>query len=367
MVTLPAFEGLSIFSFTERGYALSKKISKLLKNARLIGRNELKEGGLKREVKKIFNDKNRTRGKGPSNTGIIFIGATGIAVRSIAPYLKDKTSDPAVVVMDERARFAISLLSGHLGGANALTAVIAEETGARAVISTATDLAGLPCIEDISLRFSLLIEDKRKIKDFNSAILRGIKITIIDSNLKRLRNMKADKRLTRAFLFKSRAIKRPQGPVAVISFERLPKIYKHWKGVLYLRPSEFVAGIGCRRGASVKEIREAFHSVLTENNISPLSIRNIASIDIKADEKGLVGFANREGLKIDFISTGRIKKIKPPSGASKTVERLVGVAGVAEPSALISADTKNKKAKIWTRKKKFKRVTIAVARAPYTS
>lgn len=357
-------KSLSIFSFTERGHALSRKIAKINKNAKLIGPLEIKKGGLRREVKKIFDEK---KGARDTNRGIVFIGATGIAIRLIAPYLKDKTLDPAVVVIDERARYAISLLSGHLGKANALASMIAKETGAREVISTATDLAGLPCIEDISLKFSLVIEDKKKIKDINSAILRGEKITVIDSNLKRLRNMKADKFLNKAFVFKCRVAKRPQGPVVIVSFVELPKTFKRWKEVLYLRPSEFVVGIGCRRGATFKEIREAFHTTLTKNNISPLSVRNLSSIDIKSDEKGLIGFAKREGLEIDFITTRRIKNIHPPSGASKTVERLVGVAGVAEPSALISAGTKKKKARIWVKKEKFKRVTIAVARAPYTS
>ncbi len=356
----PAYMSLSIFSFTERGYALSKKISKVNKNAKLIGPDKVKKGGLKREVKRIFKD-------GKSGNGIVFIGATGIAIRSIAPYLKDKISDPAVVVIDERAENAISLLSGHLGGANALTKKIAKETGAREVITTATDLAGLPCIEDISLQFSLAIEDKKKIKDINSAILRGEKITVIDSNLKRLRDMKNDKRLAKAFLFKSRAARRPKGPIVIISSEKSPKAYKRWRNVFYLRPSELVVGIGSRRGVTIKEVREAYHTVLAKNNVSPLSVKNLASIDIKADEKGIIGFAKKEGLQIDFISTRRIKKIKPPSGSSKAVERLVGVAGVAEPSALLSASTKKEKAKIWVRKKKFTRVTIAVAKAPYTS
>lgn len=365
--TVLKLKSLSIFSFTEMGYALSKRISKLFKNAKLIGQNEVKKGGLKREVKRIFDEKKGARRGDGSGRGIVFIGATGIAVRSIAPYLKDKTLDPAVVVIDELARYAISLLSGHLGKANALTSMIAKETGAREVITTATDLAGLPCIEDISLKFSLVIEDKGKIKDINSAILRGEKITVIDPKLKRLREMKADKFLNKAFVFKSRAAKRPHGPVVIVSFEKLPKTFKRWKGVLYLRPSELVVGIGCRRGATFKEIREAFHTVITKNNISPLSIRNLSSIDIKSNERGLIGFAKREGLEIDFITTRRIKKIKPPSGVSKAVERLVGVAGVAEPSALISAGTRKEKAKIWIKKEKFKRVTIAVARAPYTS
>lgn len=358
-ISAPKRGELSIFSFTERGYALSKSISKLSKNSKLFGPKEVKKGGLKKEVKRVFD-------KGKSE-GIVFIGATGIAVRSIAPFIRDKTTDPAVIVIDERARFVISLLSGHLGGANELTKLIAKKLKAREVITTATDLAGLPCVEDIALKFSLQIETKEMIKKVNAAILRGEQVSVIDSNTARRQRMKCDKKLKKAFLFKSRAAKRPKGPVVIITCEEAAKAYKRWKNVFYLRPLELVVGIGCRRGVSIKEVRDAYDSVLTKANISPLSIRNLSSIDIKADEKGLIGFAKKVGLEVDFISAGRIKKIRPPSGISKNVKRLVGVPGVAEPSALISAGTKKEKGKIWVKKQKFKRVTIAVTRVPYTS
>ncbi|MBE9532254.1 MAG: cobalamin biosynthesis protein, partial [Proteobacteria bacterium] len=259
---------------------------------------------------------------------------------------------------------------GHLGGANTLAKVIAKKLKATEVITTATDLAGLPCIEDIAIKFSLQIETKAMIKKINSAILRGELITVIDSNQKRRLAMKADKKLKKAFIFKSKITKAPTDPLVVVSPERdasEEKAYKNHRELLYLRPKEFVVGIGCRRGVLIKEVKEAYASVLAKANISPLSIRNLSSIDIKADERGLIGFAKKEGLEIDFIKAKELKKIKPPSGTSKSVKRLVGVPGVAEPSALISAGTKKEKAKIWIKKQKFKRVTIALARVPYTS
>ena len=357
---------LSIFSFTTRGGALSNKLSSFFDDIDQFGPADIKDGRLKKITKALFA-KNGRKGK---RRAVVFIGATGIAVRSIAPFIRDKTCDPAVIVIDERARFVISLLSGHLGGANSLASFIADKLNATEVITTATDLAGLPSVEDIALGFSLEIENSSIIKKINAAILRGELVPVIDPNPLRRCQMLADKKLKKAFIFKSRITKRPTGHLVVVSFESIAKLkltYKGSKDVLFLRPKEFVVGIGCRRGVTIKEIKEAYDSVLSENNISPLSIRNIASIDIKSNERGLLGFSDREGLEIEFIEAKKIRKITPPSGTSKIVQRLVNVAGVAEPSALVSAQSKREKAKIWIKKQKFPRVTIAVARVPYTS
>src|SRR3989337_1327794 len=116
--------------------------------------------------------------------------ASGIVVRSIAPFLKNKAEDPAVVVVDEKGRYVISLLSGHLGGANKLAEDIAKIIGAKPVITTATDVNNLPCIEDIAEKFHLAIEDVKKIKVVNSAIVNGRNAVIVDENIKRLSAIK---------------------------------------------------------------------------------------------------------------------------------------------------------------------------------
>ena len=288
---------LSIFSFTQRGYALSNRLSLLFNGSEEIGPKEIKGGGLRRNVKAIFSrSKAKGANNGQSESALIFIGATGIAIRSIAPFLRDKTTDPAVIVIDERARFVISLLSGHLGGANRLAKLIATRIGATEVITTATDLAGLPCVEDIALKFSLKIENKTMIKKINARVLRGEKIVVLDANSARRRDMKGDKRLGKSFIFKSRITKEPTGPIVVVSSEIFTQKDTIYNSALRLRPREFVVGIGCRRGVTIKEIKEAYSSVLNKNKISPLSIRSLASIDIKADERGTLRLCQARDL-----------------------------------------------------------------------
>ena len=156
------------------------------------------------------------------------------------------------------------------------------------------------------MKCSLEIENKAAIKKVNAAILRSEMVFVIDPNPARRAVMKADKKLAKSFTIKSRIAKKTNAPMIAISSESLAKLKKEYKGykdILFLRPKEFVVGIGCRRGATIKEISDAYSRVLKKYNLSPLSIRNLASIDIKADERGLLGFARKIGLEIDFIST----------------------------------------------------------------
>ncbi|MBI5826767.1 MAG: cobalamin biosynthesis protein, partial [Deltaproteobacteria bacterium] len=296
---------------------------------------------------------------------ILFVSAMGIAVRAIAPHLKGKHLDPAVVVADEAGRFVVSLVSGHLGGANRLAERIAAILGATAVITTATDAMGLPCVEDIAQRFSCGIEDIRKIKRVNSAIVNGGRVVIVDRRPCRLKAIKKAYGASKAFTFK-RTLPEDVGldrAVVLITAEteEVPEGIRD--KTLILRPREFVVGIGCRRGVTAREISEAFNEILGRAGVSPLSVRNLASIDMKGDEQGLLRFARRMGLDIEFFTPEELNSVRPPSGGSKFVREKTGAAGVCEPAALFSAGARS----LWVKKIKAGRVTAAMARAPFTS
>ncbi|MBI5234425.1 MAG: hypothetical protein HY880_08735, partial [Deltaproteobacteria bacterium] len=173
-------KGLAIFALTQRGLALARRLKRSSGGTTIHAPQGLKNGKLKDKVRAAFKDSN----------GIVFVSAVGIAVRIIAPLLRSKATDPAIVVMDETGRFAISLVSGHLGGANELTKKLARIAGARPVITTATDLYSLPSIEAIAKKFNLAIEDMKRIKHVNSAIINNKKVFVNDGNAKRLALMK---------------------------------------------------------------------------------------------------------------------------------------------------------------------------------
>lgn len=341
---------IAIFALTKDGIKLAKNLSQKIEDTDLF----INPKRFRISVKKAFE----------KHDGLIFIMATGIVVRAIAPLLKNKAEDPAVVAMDEKGKYVISLLSGHLGGANNLARDIGKMIGAKPVITTATDVNNLPCIEDIAERFDLAVEDFKKIKIVNSAIVNGRPIAFIDADEKRL---KAIKGLvgSKGFKFYKSAeqAKRIKPEVLVIVSNHFSSSLQPPAFSLLLRPKDFVIGIGCDRGVKLKEVESAYFSVLKKWDVPPLSVRNLASIDVKNNEKGLLGFAKKYRLKIDFYSKDELADMPLPSGFSKFVMGKVGVGGVCEPAALKSAGTK----KVWIKKQKTGRVTIAAAKVPFAS
>jgi len=341
------------FPVTEAGRLLAASIDKKLGGGRVLCPVDLKGGRLFAQVKRAFKDLG----------ALVFVCASGIAVRAVAPLLKGKHLDPAVLVTDEAGRFVISLLSGHLGGANRLARMVAEATGGVAVITTATDVMGLPCVEDIAERFSLAIEDIKKIKAVNSAILKGSGVRIVDSDARRLAEIKKAFGGFRCFSFTRKMPVDLKGFGAVVSVT--PFIGSKLKAnTMELRPKDVVAGVGCRRGVKAAEVKQAVDSALKLAGLSALSLRNLATIDIKKDERGLISYAKKAGLPVEFFTAEALNKIKrPPSGVSRVVKQKTGAVGVSEPAALVSSGAK----RIWLKKIVSERVTVALARVPFMS
>ncbi|MBI5902257.1 MAG: cobalt-precorrin 5A hydrolase [Deltaproteobacteria bacterium] len=345
---------ITVFPVTPRGYLLAQRLSGELEPMEIHHPSRLK-GSLTRKAGAAFKD----------SSAILFVSATGIAVRAVAPHLKGKHLDPAVVVADEAGRFVVSLVSGHLGGANRLAERIAAIIGAIPVITTATDAMGLPCAEDIARSFSCAIEDVGKIKRVNSAIVNGGRVFIVDRRPCRLKAIKKAYGASKAFTFK-RTPPEDVGldrAVVFITAETVEVPEGIRDKTLILRPREFVVGIGCRRGVTAREISAAFNEILGRAGVSPLSVRSLASIEMKKNEKGLLSFARRMGLDIEFFTPEELNSVRPPSGGSKFVREKTGAAGVCEPAALFSAGARS----LWVKKIKAGRVTAAMARAPFTS
>ncbi|MBI5894112.1 MAG: cobalt-precorrin 5A hydrolase [Deltaproteobacteria bacterium] len=377
----------AIFALTKNGIKLGERLSRKIENASIFANPK----GFKKSVRLAFK----------KYDGLIFIMASGIVVRTIAPLLKGKEKDPAVVVMDEKGRFVISLLSGHLGGANILAKRIATAIGARPVITTATDVNSLPCIEDIAKRFNLAIEDVKKIKVVNSVIVNGGRVGFVDGNAKRLKEIKGfvgSRRVPfgRGFRFYksiSQVQKVNADVFVIITHNSEPRTMSlRAKGeaspfieiasglkplamttseLFILRPKDLVVGIGCDRGVSLKEIETAYFKMLKKFNLYPLSVKNLASIDVKKNEKGLLRFAKKYNFKIEFYSKNQLAKMPLPSGFSEFVMEKVGVGGVCEPAAMKSAGlslrTLSRDVKrLLVKKQKIGRVTIAAAQISFS-
>ena len=275
----------------------------------------------------------------PEYDSLVFIMAAGIVVRAIQPYLRDKQIDPAVLVCDEKGDFVVSLLSGHMGGANELARLLAKISGGQAVITTASDVLNHTPIDLWAVDMGLVVRNRKKLtKAMGRLVNDGMVSLYSDFDLPAIPD---DFKLTGS----------PDTADLVITCKTDLEV----RG-LVLHPKALVAGIGCNRGATERQISEALSQTCAANNIALESIRNLASADAKKDEQGLIDFGRSQGYEIDFFAPDQLNSVNNIT-VSPAAMKALGVQGVAEPAAILSA----KSPKLIIRKTKWTDVTIAVA------
>ncbi len=258
--------------------------------------------------------------------GIIFIGACGIAVRAIAPWVKDKFEDVPVLVMDELSGVIIPILSGHLGGANRLAMVIAGEMDLQPVITTATDLHRKFAVDLFAADNDLKIENREGIAAVSAKILAGEDVTFsiegdagsdYQTVLKQLKMIPYEKN---------------QNTDILISTETNRK-----NGSIVLRPKEYVVGIGCKRGTSFEKLDGFMKEVFEENGLDPGLICAVASIDLKRKEEGIHQISKRRKIPFVMFPAETLESIEGDFSSSEFVEKTVGVDNVCERSAMAAA------------------------------
>ncbi len=282
--------------------------------------------------------------------GLVMIMALGIVMRVLAPHIRDKRTDPAVVVLDEGGGFVISALSGHLGGANDLARELAGIIGAVPVITTATDVHGLGAVDVLARDYHMAMEPFDAVRGVNSALVNGGRVGLY-----------AEYRL-------------PEIPRGFILMEEQDGPPVDWKVLitgrnltpqggrtLYLRPRNLVVGIGCRKGAGAGEILDSIRESLKILDKSPLCIKSLATVDLKAGEPGLKKAATSLGVPLLIYSREDIKNIFDAGGAGLTfsplVQQKIGVGGVCEPVALLACP----RGRLILNKTKYPGITVAVA------
>lgn len=269
---------------------------------------------------------------------LVYVGACGIAVRAIAPYIKSKTKDPAVICIDERAQFCISLLSGHIGGANRLTKQIAQKIGAEAIITTATDINHRFSVDEWANRKGFTIGNMNAAKEVSAAILEQ-EIPIC-----------ADRPLSEHL---------PSGlyPGAEGNLGILVSIYrrKPFLNTLNLIPKTLTLGIGCRKGTTAQVIEKAVFRVLKEHNLDFRAVYEVASINLKSAEAGLLEFCRKYGLPIHFYDAKQLLTAQGNFTCSEFVKGITGVDNVCERSAVMGEK------QLILKKTAYNGVTVAAA------
>ncbi len=283
------------------------------------------------------------------------IMSTGIVARLLAPHLRGKAVDPAVVVMDEAGEFAISLFSGHLGGANELARQLAQLSGGRAVITTATDVNGLPAWDDVARQAGMVVEPVRNIKRLNSMLLHGEKIALVDRQGRISRHFSGVSGVFASANFSS-ALHAGATGMVFVTHRLIPTLDKH-PDLLLLRPRDLVVGIGCNRGTSADEIESVVLQELKRAFLSMASVACLATITDKADEAGLNEFARRHSLPVEHHEAAVLNQVQTPTPESAHVMAAVGARGVCEPAAILSAGG----GQLLVAKQKRGNVTVAIA------
>lgn len=291
--------------------------------------------------------------------GFVFLMATGIVVRMIADYIKDKRHDPAVVVMDITGRFAISLVSGHLGGANALARRLAESTGATAVVTTGTDVNETIAPDLIAMEIGGEVDDFEIMKKVSAALVDGDATGVVDLTGVKAPSLAGALKPNVKLLPSLEALRESPVTAAIVITNRLLDLRDFGRPVVILRPKNLVAGVGCNRGTSAEEITGAIETVLREHGLSLKSLTGLATVDAKRDEAGLIEAAQRLGLPLTFCEKAVLNAVPDVPNPSPAPMKYVGVQGVAEPAALHVSG-----GRLLVEKVKSGNVTVAVAEAP---
>ena len=255
---------------------------------------------------------------------LVFVGATGIAVRAIAPHVHDKFSDPAVVSVDEAGRFAVPLLSGHVGGANDLARVIADITGGQAVVSTATDVNGLFAVDEWAARHNLAIVERAVAKEVSAALLEGRPVGCASDF-----SLVADLPAGVVDVSRDDRVVRPEIGFAVSLDDALAPFSR----TLHLVPRVATVGVGCRRGASPTALETAVREALASAHVSVHAVATLASIDVKRDEVAIGELAAKMGWATSFYTAEQLAAVPGSFAHSDFVERTVGVGNVCERAA----------------------------------
>ena len=370
---------IRVISFTNQGEQLASRIRECLPEEP-VTLHRKPEQGVAAWAGEQFRD----------HCALIFVGACGIAVRAVAPWVKDKLSDSPVLVVDEEGRYVIPLLSGHVGGANELARLLASRLGAVPVVTTATDIRGKFAVDVFAQKNGLRIVDREGIVQVSSKVLRGETIIVAaelpegtDRRPSEDQGLSAsqpseDQRLPASRPSEDQRLSAAQPPEGirlvwlrpgqlldekadVLISERADMPEQADRAVLRLKPRDYVLGIGCRKGKTEAEISALAEAGLARLGISWDDVAAVASIDRKQDEPGLCSLTRARRIPFVTFSEEQLQAVEGVFHGSPFVAQTVGVDNVCERAALAACGHGGV---LVLEKQAENGVTLAVAKRP---
>lgn len=331
---------IAYFYVTEQGEYLAKKIQDVL-GGDCYGKENLKE------TMKMAMD---------TYDSLVCIMATGIVVRMIGAYTVHKAKDPAVLVLDQKGNYVISLLSGHLGGANDLARRVSIITGGQPVITTATDVEQILSFDTFAKEQGMKIDSLSNLKYISAAMLSGQEVTIYCNNQRMIEELQERLKQSGYELFEEK-LHEKERPTVVISpyIEKIPE-----KNVLCLRPKVTTIGVGCKKDREERGGKEAIEEQFHYLQLSLKSLHNLATIPRKVSEPLIQFLSNYYEIPIKQVTEDEISQLNLEKiGIKKSgfVQETVGVPSVATACAYIVSDRGN----ILVDKEKYRGFTLSVA------
>jgi cobalt-precorrin 5A hydrolase len=346
-------EKTSVLAITKNGINIGENLKKLFPDCNVFAPSKLTTDAVgitwyseptTEKIVELFKN----------NNALICIFSLGAVIRLISPYLKDKKTDPAVIVIDDKTNFVISVLSGHIGGANELTEEIAEKLGALPVITTAADVNKTIAVDLVGREFNWKIDDDSTVTKISAHMVNEESIGLFQETGEKNWYKKLPKNV---IIYENMEdLKKSNSKAHLIISDKLIDDEIDKKSVIY-RPPSLVIGIGLHWDTSKDTIREGVEFCLEKFKLSSKSIAKLVSIKKPEDVQGLIDLGKEMGIPVEYVNREDLAEISAPN-PSETVKAFEGTASVSEAAAI-----KVSEGQLIVEKQKFPpNLTIAIAR-----
>ncbi|WP_394835051.1 cobalamin biosynthesis protein [Pendulispora rubella] len=300
----------------------------------------------------------------------IFIISVGAVVRMVAPLLENKKVDPAIVCVDDAARFSICVLSGHVGRGNVFTERVASILGAAPVVTTASDAIGTLTVDILGRDLGWTLDDMdRNVTRGCAAVVNATPVLFVQETGEP-NWWPLDRALPEGVRYATslEGVDPAAWEILLIASDRTRIDPAAWENSVVYRPKSLVVGLGCDRGASIDMVERGVDALLKEHGLSPKSVKAIATIDKKGDEEAFLALSERRQWPLRIFTPEELDVVPGIENPSETVKRYVGARGVAEPAALLAAGAEKLLVpkQTYTEEGAGRSMTFAVARIPFS-
>jgi cobalt-precorrin 5A hydrolase len=300
----------------------------------------------------------------------VFVISVGAVVRMVAPFLRNKKIDPAVICVDDAARFSICVLSGHVGRGNIFADRVADVLGAQSVVTTASDAIGTLTVDILGRDLGFTLDDPdRNVTRGCAAVVNAAPVLLVQETGEP--TFWPQGALPEGVTYATSldgVDPRAFDILLIVSDRDIAKTHPaHFENAVVYRPKSLVIGLGCDRGASPEMVARGVDTLLERNGLMRACVKSIATVDLKSDEPAFLELAKSRGLRVETFSAEALDAVTGIQTPSDTVKRLVGTRGVAEPAALLAANAKELLVakQTYAEEGAGRSMTFAVARIPF--